>query len=226
MLPVLCDAVQGGTVVDVGANYGMYLSRLVRLADRCVAFEPIPALAAMLRRGFGPRVDVHAVALSARRGGDVELRLPRLRTGYATVERSNALSSLPAASMREISVPRETLDAYALDDVRFVKIDVEGHEEQVLAGAEGTVRRHRPNLLVEVEDRHNPGSVDRMRDRLGALDYAGYVICDRRLRSLEEFDLAEHQQTTSPQDYARNLIGVPRERCTAVEPRLRAVVEG
>ncbi len=229
LLPALCDPKRRGTVVDVGANYGMYLARLVGMADRCVAFEPIPGLASMLRRGFGRRVDVHAVALSAERGSDVVLRLPRLRTGYATIETNNDLSSLastPSRGLDEIVVPRETLDNYALDDVRFMKIDVEGHEEQVLAGAEQTLAQHRPNLLIEVEDRHNAGCVERIMDRLTRLDYAAYVVVDRRLHSLSEFDLADHQRTNSPTDYARNLIGVPHEDRVAVQSRLHAVLEG
>jgi hypothetical protein len=42
-----------------------------------------------------------------------------------------------------------TLDSYALRDVSLVKVDVEGHERQVLAGARETLTRWRPLVVVE-----------------------------------------------------------------------------
>lgn len=221
LLPALCDPSRSGTVVDIGANYGMYLSRLVELGQRCIAFEPIPRLAKMLRRGFRARAEVHAVALSGEGGGEVTLRLPRLRTGYATVEPANELSSLKSPTMREVKVPRRTLDDYGLVDASFIKIDVEGHEEQVLVGAQQTLARCGPTLLVEVEDRHNPGSIGRICKRLERLDYEAYVIHDRELRSLTDFDLCAHQRATSPEHYVRNVIGVAPQRRDAVVERIR-----
>lgn len=222
MLPVLCDADR--TAVDVGANYGMYSFRLVGLARHSIAFEPIPAFAKMLRSGFGSRLTVHAVALSDTHGGEVELRLPRLFTGYATIEQNNSLDTRDQESIDLVRVPRATLDSFDLQNVGFVKIDVEGHEEAVLLGARETLKRCNPCVLIEVEERHNAGSVERVLSVVRDLDYAAYVIFDGKLHALPEFDLVENQTTESPEVYARNIICVPQDRADALGKKMVAAL--
>lgn len=213
VLPLLCS--RSRLAIDVGANYGMYVARLVGLSQRCVVFEPIPRLAAMLRRGFGPTVDVRETALSDHRGHAV-LRVPDLNTGYATMSSANALSAMRAVRVRELRVATSRLDDEALSDVGFIKIDVEGHEEAVLRGSVDLLRRDRPNLLVEVEDRHNPGAVLRIVDWMRALDYAALVIACDEVHCLPDFDLSKHQATTPASEYIRNVIFTPTETAVAL----------
>ncbi len=222
LLPLLCDRER--IAVDVGANYGMYSSRLVALSRSCVAFEPIPAFAKMLQNGFGERLTVHPVALSDTHGGEVELRLPRLFTGYATIEQNNSLQTRDQDSIDLVRVPKATLDSFELQEVGFVKIDVEGHEEAVLLGSRETLKRCNPCVLIEVEERHNAGSVQRVLDVVRELDYAAYVIFDGKLRSLPEFDLVENQTTESPEVYARNVICVPQSSSETLREQMDAAV--
>jgi hypothetical protein len=51
----------------------------------------------------------------------------------------------------DLSVQIKTMDQFDLADVGFIKIDVEGFELSTLKGAENTLRRCRPNLLVEID---------------------------------------------------------------------------
>jgi hypothetical protein len=68
-----------------------------------------------------------------------------------------------------------TLDSLRLDALHYMKIDVEGHEPQVLDGAFGTLRRFRPVLFIEVNR--------------GALLRAG-SSSDALVRQLEAFGYA------------------------------------
>lgn len=204
LLPQLCRA--RSTAIDVGANLGMHSYWLSRLAGRCVAFEPIPALAAALRRGFGPRLEVHDVALSDE-PGTAELIIPRISPGLSTIEARNVLSARALRDPERIAVRKRRLDEYALNDVSFMKIDVEGHEEAVLRGASGLIAAERPTLLIELEERHNPGCIARVSSMLDVHGLQGAAIDENgRLARLVEFDAVAHQRDVPPAEYTRNFI--------------------
>jgi FkbM family methyltransferase len=80
--------------------------------------------------------------------------------------------------------------------VSLMKIDVEGHEMEVLAGATQTIEEHHPALVIEVEQRHLPNG----RNVSGVIEPlldAGYECqCIGRGRHLfpwSEFDLESDQ---------------------------------
>lgn len=221
LLPVLCSRAR--VSVDVGANFGMYTARMVALSRRCVAFEPIPTFARMLARGFGRAVEVHGVALSDREG-TAELRVPDLDTGYATIDPANRLATRRAAPVDRVEVPMARLDDFAIDDVGFVKVDVEGHEDAVLRGAEATLARCRPNVIVEVEDRHNPGSVDRVLAWMRERGYAAFGIRDGAPVDLAGFDLAQHQRETPSDRYVRNVVFVPDEERSRLAAAISTII--
>jgi FkbM family methyltransferase len=141
--------------LDVGAHEGVLLREMVRLAPggRHVAWEPLPALADALRADF-PAVEVREAALSDRAG----------ERGFAHVVDAPGWSGFlarpaPGGGVVEtITVRCERLDDVLPEGVApgFIKIDVEGAEEQVLQGALETLQRHRPVIAFE----HGFGSAD------------------------------------------------------------------
>src|SRR6476620_10243461 len=141
--------------VDVGANLGVYSRALSKLTPTVHAFEPNKELAQLLRRTLPRNVTVHEQALSSRTGCGT-LRTPvvngRPVFGRASLEEHAAY---PGSDQEAVRVAK--LDDVLDGDVGFVKIDVEGHELRVLACASSLIERCRPVLLVECEDRHNPG---------------------------------------------------------------------
>lgn len=177
--------------IDVGGNIGIYTYHMRRLARAVITFEPNPLYAARLRSiGLGRRLE--EVALSDRAGA-AELRVPmwegREDPGMASLE----TGAVPEAILaRTVRVPLRRLDDYVLAPIGFIKIDVEGHEESVLAGALDTIRRDRPTLLIEIEQRHNPGGLDRIRRLLTGYD--GFFFANGQRRPLSEFDPAVHQK--------------------------------
>jgi FkbM family methyltransferase len=141
--------------LDVGAHAGSVLREMVRIAPRGrhVAWEPLPAFAAGLRREF-PGVEVREAALadaSGRRELTHVIDLP----GWSGL----AVRPMPSAGPTEtLLVDCERLDDVLPDGVRpaFVKIDVEGAEALVLRGALQTLRAHRPLVAFE----HGRGSAE------------------------------------------------------------------
>lgn len=178
--------------VDVGANFGLWTWHLQEQYGHCHAFEPIPRLCEVLRQAFRHRpcrVSVHAVALSDRHDR-VRLRIPRLAIGRSTIDPYNVLEGVSQGNsdILEIDVECRPLDSYLLQDVGFMKIDVEGHELEVLRGACDTIARCLPSLLVETEERHRPGTVAAVWEYLRAFDYRRVVWSDGQLTPMKEGD--------------------------------------
>lgn len=133
----------GDLCFDIGAHMGDRVDAFLSLGARVVAVEPQPDLHRILRAQFGthPRVVLVAGAVGAE-AGTAELLInpgnPTLSTlsaeWIAAVGRD---SSFPAAGWdHRLTVPVTTLDALVAEHgvPAFCKIDVEGFEQQVLAG--------------------------------------------------------------------------------------------
>ena len=161
--------------IDVGAHAGEVLADMVRCAPlgRHMAFEPLPELAATLRRRF-PAVGVHEVALSDHTARSSFVHVVS-RPGWSGL-RPRALAAGERSETIDVDVRR--LDDLLPADLapRLVKIDVEGAELGVLRGAEATLAEHRPLLLLE----HGLGSADEYgthpRDVFALLDGLGYRL--------------------------------------------------
>jgi FkbM family methyltransferase len=186
-LPLLVAARR--TALDVGANEGLYTYALARWFDRVEAFEPLPESAAVIEAYGARNVRVHRVALAARSGNGV-LHVP---VEGDTVNSQRA-SLTGRGAGREVPVPLETIDHYGFENVSFIKIDVEGHELDVLQGAAATLAAQRPVLLVEIEQRHLPFPMRRVFEFLQDRGYHGYFVEGAELRPIRDFAPERHQE--------------------------------
>lgn len=180
----------GRLSVDAGANHGVYAVIMARHAPRVLAIEPNPELARLLRRGLPGRCTVLACALSDR-PGTAELRVPVVDGREDTYLAS--LSAPLEGETHAYRVELRRLDDCVREPVGLLKIDVEGHEIAVLGGAERVLREDGPNLLVEAEERHRPGAVASVAALLAEHGYRGLFRDGDRLRPIEGFDPAIHQ---------------------------------
>lgn len=192
-LPEWCD--RQSVSLDVGANRGLYSYYLLRCSAQVIAFEPLPEMQTHLRARLGAKVRLFAAALSDV-DGESTIRLPFGTPSWATIDPRNHLDMAGDRNIETLKVPTRRLDSYGFNGVGFIKIDVEGHEEAVLRGASGTIGRSRPNLLIEIEERHNPGGVARVRRTLAGMEYEGAFLDRGYLRPIGELDLERDQPTT------------------------------
>lgn len=135
--------------VDVGANVGAFTLAFCAAGFKTVhSFEPVPETYCRLSRnvignGLYPRVVLNCCAL-----GEVE--------GYAPMHVSRSAPALArlvdSPGDRTITVPVTTLDLYAathgLREIDFLKVDVEGHEPAVLAGAVHQLQSQRIKMIL------------------------------------------------------------------------------
>jgi FkbM family methyltransferase len=190
LLDLLCDRNRPG--VDVGAKIGMYTYRIREHSSEVIAFEPIPMFNRILRAVFqGKRGRIEPYAISNQRG-TAKLRLPyghdgSPKYGRSTIDAANQFDPEIIGRTDELEVETRRIDDYDLSDVGFIKIDVEGHELAVLEGAAATIGRHKPNLLIECNDEHQPDAVNRLDAWLDAHGYTAAFLTDRELRPIDEY---------------------------------------
>lgn len=157
-----------GTALDIGANIGIFSYRLSGLAKQVVAFEINDDLLEELQAWNPGNIKVVAKGLSSE-AHEATLYIPVLNgkklVGWASLTPGNCPDTNEHITKRVETV---TLDSLAPSDVTFIKIDVEGHELEVLRGAVETLKVNRPVIMVEIRE-HNLAAV---RELLADLGYA------------------------------------------------------
>lgn len=196
-----CDPM--GTAIDVGTWYGpwtYWLSRQVRSVE---SFEPNPKVAAVLRAGVAKNVTVHECAASDV-DGTADLVLQDLRVGSEGT--ATIVPGVSGAGSHEVRTRR--IDDFGFTDVRFIKIDVEGHERAVLAGAQATIERDHPVLFVELEERMT--DIDATIEMLTAIGYDARFLMNGVWMSSTAMDLASWQReftrTHEMQSYLQTVV--------------------
>ena len=210
----------GSVAIDVGCNLGSYTYEMSRLGARVHAFEPNPALANFVASLALPNVEVRQAAAAAE-NGIAELNIPLEHAG-SHGRASLKLDSNPG-KVEKVSVPTCRIDDLALGKIDFIKIDVEGFEEEVLRGGAETISRDKPVLLIEIEERHNAGAVARISDSLNKLKYQGWYVRQgnwrqldpKEISSLQDFERVatdeEHIASRREMDYINNFFFLPPE---------------
>lgn len=168
--------------IDAGANQGYYSYCLSKIFTNVVAFEPNGHIIGALVRYDARNIRVHNIALSSSRGS-LTLYIPVVGgveyPGWASVDSDN----LPGCEVFKVfEVESRPLDDFRLSDVSLMKIDVEGHEMEVLQGGRETIQRNRPVILIEIKCKNRARAARFLED----LEYLPYVACGRHLHPLEE----------------------------------------
>lgn len=149
----------GSAVIDAGAYIGTHslaMAELVGPAGRVYAFEPQKKVFRELLYNLIENHVRNVVPLRFALGENsriVEMDKP-----------ADGLEGLVRVGRGGDPVELRTLDSFHLGDVSFIKIDVEGYDDQVLQGARQTIAECRPAILIE-----NVGSGHRLEDY-------GYVV--------------------------------------------------
>jgi FkbM family methyltransferase len=143
-----------GTAIDIGANVGLYTYALAKRFKRVYAFEINHGITREIEQYNPGNIELIHSGLSSKAGA-AKLFIPvaggLVMAGWGSLNRDN----LPGAEkFIEIDTELKPLDDYGIADADFIKIDVEGHEVEVLHGAAATIERSRPMVLIELKKEH------------------------------------------------------------------------
>ncbi len=209
MLPKLIT--KGGIAVDIGANIGLYSYTLSKLCDTVEAFEPVPDSRRVLQAYNARNINVYDAALSSTEGQAI-LNIPT-ENNVAIYGHASLSNEFPR--QKTIQVPIRKLDDYNFADVNFIKIDVEGHELDVIRGAKCTILKWQPIMLVEIEQRHLSFPIDTVFEEIISCGYKGFFLYHNELHRLNDFSVERHQKIYAGQNhngrekYVNNFIFIP-----------------
>lgn len=131
-------------VFDIGANIGLTSCIFNQHAGRVYAFEPNPAVFPLLQKNVETNrlqnVSVHNMAIGATTG----------TTHFAGESAFGYMTKDVAAPAVQIDTVDRLVSEFGLDRLDLLKIDVEGFEPDVLAGARSTIKRFNPTIYMEL----------------------------------------------------------------------------
>jgi FkbM family methyltransferase len=186
-------ASQAKVFVDVGANIGFFSLIAAKLNPslEVIAFEPNAEMFALLsehkRLNGLSNLTAEPVALSNRDG-----------EGQLFLNKSDMSASLVPdfqdgfnPALRSVPVKITTLDAYvqrhSISGSLLLKVDVEGHDKAFLEGAQATIAKFKPDMVVEVLGDFDPLLLDQFRNH----GYQFYRITNQGLIESETVTLTK-----------------------------------
>jgi FkbM family methyltransferase len=204
----------GMVLMDVGGNIGYYsLAACAQTGDQATiyAFEPEPTVGAMLRDNLALNefrsVTTVDRALADKRGV-LRLNVDESNTGKHSLVQSEG------TNVKQIDIETLTMDEFVTERgiprVDLIKIDVEGAEGLVLAGAQETIRRFGPVIFMEYTPDWLARAGTDTRALFAGFAAQGYVIdlIDTRERACKRVDFAELERlrTSTKWTFQANLI--------------------
>jgi len=214
-----CESFRAGmTLVDVGANVGLYSALAIKQGGgKVLAIEPLPETFAFLQKTLAANATSSTVICENVAAGCEKGTL----TLHCNPDNKgdNRLYPDPMLAHRR-EVPVETLDdlceLHSIPHVDFLKIDVQGAEWLVIDGASRILSRS-PGCILMTE--FWPDGIRKSggdpRAYLNALASAGFELSELVGHKLEPLDPEKLITTTNGRSY-RNIVGVAR---TTANPR-------
>jgi FkbM family methyltransferase len=184
---------KGDTVLDIGANYGLYsyyLSRAVGSIGRVYAFEPVPFTHSTLRvvrrllglknvqvipKGCSDRNDTIAFVLPKQDVGPISAGLAHVATRN---EDTNGGEARVTGAAEHIWCDVVALDEFLppIQELSFIKCDIEGAELFAFRGGERTIAQHHPTVLCEINRRFLQGFNIRVEELTSFFLSHGYTL--------------------------------------------------
>ena len=183
--------------IDVGVYRGIYSYKLAQHFKFVHCFEANPLLYPLLNDNLKKiikNINLYNLALSSDNGETI-LKLP-IRSKSFFKKNIEELYELGAASVhpnnkfnnfKEVKVKKKKLDSIKFENkIGFIKIDVEGHELEVIEGALKTIKENKPVLLIEIEEKHSKRMVIDSIKYIENIGYKCYFEKNKELLQVEK----------------------------------------
>lgn len=205
---------RSSTIIDVGANNGLYcyyFEEIIKVKN-VFAFEPLPNLFKKLKKWF-PNISIYQYAISNVKE-TTNIRIPYIgHVKYETRAKLDDLQEFNETKVKLLKIETTTLDTLFFNknnSIDFIKIDIEGHESNAILGAKKLIEKDQPVLLVEIELRHHDNSIQPVIELIQNFDYqiCFYDYYLNKLIDINHFQNEKNQniQKACTYEYINNFI--------------------
>ena len=189
----------GTDSIDVGVYRGVYSYEMSKYSEKVHSFEPNPIIFKYINKNlkkFIKNIHLYNFALS-NQNKTINLKIPIRNSnsnkeifeeyyemGKATIHNENNFENY-----ENFEIQTKKIDEFNFDNkISLIKIDVEGHELEVIEGAKNTIERDKPVLLVEIEKQYTKKEVAESINFINSLGYKSYFFNKKDLKSTTELN--------------------------------------
>ncbi len=187
----------GTDCIDVGVYRGVYSYEMSKYSKKVHSFEPNPLIFKYINENLkkiSNNIDLYNFALS-NKNSVLDLKVPirdkkfdkenyeeHYLMGRATIHELNNFQDY-----EKFEITSKKIDDFNFDnEISFIKIDVEGHEIEVIEGGKSIIKKNKPVLLVEIEERHSKKNVHHSIDYINGLGYNSHIYDENDLKKTSE----------------------------------------
>ena len=187
----------GTDSIDVGVYRGVYSYEMSKYSKKVHSFEPNPLIFKYINKNLkkiSNNIDLYNFALSNENKVS-NLRIP-IRNKKIDKENYEEHYLMGRATVHELNnfqdyekfeITLKKIDDFNFDnEISFMKIDVEGHEMEVIEGGKLFIKKNKPVLLVEIEERHSKKNIHHSIDYINGLGYNSYFYDENNLKKTSE----------------------------------------
>lgn len=184
--------IPGTDSIDVGVYRGVYSYEMSKYSKIVHSFEPNPILLSHIEKNLKKiikNINFYNFALSDEHS-IVPLKVPIRNKNYnkdnyeeyyqmgrASIHNENKFDDFEV-----FNVECQKLDNFNFSNkISFIKIDVEGHETEVIKGSEKTIKNNKPILLVEIEEQYTNKKVTDTLRYINSLGYSSFYFYNNKL---------------------------------------------
>lgn len=171
------------TSVDIGANVGTYTVELQKNSRKVICIEPLKENIRYLKHLIKKNVKIYNCGVS--NGNKSEyIYVPKINFNFEyALATLNCKNINNFKQIKRVKIKLKKFDQLVsnlniIKDIDFIKIDVEGHELEVLKGMNKFLKKSRPIFLIEIEKRHN-ASFNKVFSFLIEKKYKSYILKEK-----------------------------------------------
>ena len=189
----------GTDSIDVGVYRGVYSFEMSKYSKNVHSFEPNPIIFEYINKNLKKIINnifLYNYALS-NKNQVIDLKVPIRNEKYnrenfeefyelgrATIHQENTFKRY-----EKFQITSKKIDEFNFkNNISFIKIDVEGHELEVIKGGEEIISKNKPILLVEIEERYSQNKVSDTINYINKLGYISHYYDNKILKKTSELN--------------------------------------